>query len=95
MARKTKRSYIAILGGIIALLGVVLSIFIRELGWWNFLSVIGDNVDYTDTWASAFFGDTDPYFNPEFTYLLICGEGIFDVRFNPLMSIYKINFFHP
>ncbi len=70
MGKRTKRSYIAILGGVIAVLGVVLSIFIRELGWWNFLSVVGDNVDYTNTWAGAFFGDSDPYFSPEFTYLL-------------------------
>ena len=66
MAKKTKRSYIAIVGGIVAILGVGLSIFIKELGWWNVLS----GEEYTTTWTSAFFGNTDPYFADEFNYLL-------------------------
>ncbi|MBN2155876.1 MAG: hypothetical protein JW776_07515 [Candidatus Lokiarchaeota archaeon] len=77
MTKKTQRSFLAIIGGIAALLGVVLSIFIKELGWWNFLTVLGNEVTDND-YLSAFFGDGDPYFSDTFTYLLpgiIAGVG--------------------
>jgi hypothetical protein len=78
MATKSNRSYIAIFGGIVAILGIVLSIFIKELGWWNLLAIIGSDVNYTDIFTTAFFGDNSVYFNSELTYLLpgiIAGVG--------------------
>jgi len=77
MAKKANRSFLAIVGGIIALLGVGLSIFIKELGWWNLLTVVNNEVT-NNAYLSAFYGDGDPYFNETFTYLLpgiIAGVG--------------------
>lgn len=67
---KNRRSIIAIVGGVIILVSVALSIFIKELGWWNLLTVLGDDVTYTDVFTTPFFGDNDTYFNAELTYLL-------------------------
>jgi len=78
MAKKTSRSIIAIVGGIIALFGIVLGIFIKELGWWNMLNVFLGDVEYTNLYTTAFFGDVDTYFSSELTYLLpgiIAGVG--------------------
>ncbi len=78
MAKKASRSFLAIIGGIIAVLGVVLSIFIKELGWWNFLTVFNDEIT-NNAFFSAFFGKGDPeYFGDTFTLLLpgiIAGVG--------------------
>lgn len=77
MAKKTNRSFLAIIGGIIAVLGVVLSIFIKELGWWNFKTLILGDVT-NNSYLSSFFGDGDPYFADTFTLLLpgiIAGVG--------------------
>ena len=69
MANKSNRSILAMIGGIVIVLGVVLSIFLKELGWWNFLTVVGGDV--TDNYyLSAFFGDGDPYFADTLTLLL-------------------------
>ena len=69
MAKKTSRSLLAMIGGLIAIVGVVLSIFIKEFGWWNFLTVVNNEVTNNE-YLSAFFGDGDPYFADTFTLLL-------------------------
>ncbi len=77
MSSKSNRSLLAMIGGFIAVLGVVLSIFIKEIGWWNFLTVVNNEVT-NNSYLSAFFGDGDPYFANTFTLLLpgiIAGVG--------------------
>lgn len=78
MANKSSRSYLAMIGGLVAVLGVGLSIFIKELGWWNFLTVINNEVT-DNAFFSAFFGEGNAnYFGDTFTLLLpgiIAGVG--------------------
>ena len=69
MAKKSNRSILAIVGGLIVVLGVVLSIFIEELGWWNFKTFLFGEVA-SSNYLSVFFADGDPYFADTFTLLL-------------------------
>ncbi|UYP46765.1 hypothetical protein NEF87_003050 [Candidatus Lokiarchaeum ossiferum] len=63
------KSVIALIGGIIVLLGIVLSFFVDIFGWWNFYTIFADDV--TDSYfMNAFFGDTDELLNEDLTYLI-------------------------
>ena len=63
------KSVVALIGGIIALIGIVLSFFVEIFGWWNFYTIVLDDV--TDSFfMNAFFGDTEELFHEELTYLL-------------------------
>ena len=63
------KSVIALIGGIIALLGIVLSFFVDIFGWWNFYTIFADDV--TDSYfMNAFFGDTEELLHEDLTYLI-------------------------
>ena len=75
---KRNISILAIIGGIVALVGIGLSIFIEELGWWNFFDIL-DNDIVGSSFFSAFFGTGEgQYFSDTFKFLLpgiIAGAG--------------------
>lgn len=85
-----KRSTLALIGGLIALLGIGLSLFIEIFGWWNFYTIFNNEV--TDsTFYTAFFETSENYFNDELTYLLpgiIAGVGaLLCITSNKTLSI--------
>jgi hypothetical protein len=77
MAKKNI-SILAIIGGIVALVGIGLSIFIEEIGWWNYFDILNNNI-VDSSFFSAFFGTGEgQYFSDTFKFLLpgiIAGAG--------------------
>ena len=66
-----KRSFsiIAFIGGLIALAGIILSLFVDQFGWWNFYTISNNNVVGSD-FLTGFYGNADNAFNEELTYLI-------------------------